>query len=304
LPLRRNIDIDLLRAFVTIVETGSFTRTAERLLRTQSAVSLQIRRLEESLNIIVFERGRKPAMITPDGEQLLVHARAVLAANDAMVTHLLEPEVRGKIRVGAPEFFGSLHLASLAARFGRAYQQASIEITCGVEGRIAAAFADGDLDLMLGTALVAPLGTRTARAVKSADATDSIWHEPLIWVGHDNRAGRRDVALRLVAAPDGAIENAAATAALGEIGCKWTIVYTSACTAGQCAAVAAGLGVAALPRSAAIEAQHRGNLFGGEARLPALPDIEVRLLRHSEAGIAANRFADFLVAALAAHDHS
>ncbi|MGL4543846.1 MAG: LysR family transcriptional regulator [Polymorphobacter sp.] len=304
MPLRRNIDIDLLRAFVTIVETGSFTRTAERLLRTQSAVSLQIRRLEESLNIIVFERGRKPAMITPDGEQLLVHARAVLAANDAMVTHLLEPEVRGIVRVGAPEFFGSLHLASLAARFGRAYQQASIEITCGVEDRIAAAFAGGDLDLMLGTSLVAPLGSRAARAAKSADSTDSIWHEPLIWVGHDNRGARRDVALRLVAAPAGAIENAAATTALAEIGCKWTVVYTSACPIGQCAAVAAGLGVAALPRSAAIEAQHRGNLFSGEAGLPALPDIEVRLLRHSEAGVAANRFADFMVAALAAHDHS
>ena len=138
MPLRRNIDIDLLRTFVSIVETGSFTRTAERMLRTQSAVSLQVKRLEEALGITVFERGSKPVRISPDGELLLVHARRVLAANDAMLAHLLEPEVRGNVRIGVGDHFSAQHLNGLAARFVRAYPQVSLRIVCDVETSLAA----------------------------------------------------------------------------------------------------------------------------------------------------------------------
>lgn len=296
MPLRRNIDIDLLRTFVSIVETGSFTRTAERMLRTQSAVSLQVKRLEEALGITVFERGSKPVRISPDGEMLLVHARRVLAANDAMVAHLLEPEVCGAVRIGVSDHFAALRLTGLAARFVRAYPQVSLHIVCDVDTSLVTRFAAGEFDLMFSQSAVA------AGRAAASDA-NSVWREPLVWIGRDVLPASGKAAIKLVVPPLGSTEHGAATAALDGDGRPWHISYVSVSTQGLEAAVTAGLGVAALPRSA-VEAGHAYGAHGGvrvlgsESGLPPLPDVEVTMHRGDGAGVAAQRLGDFVAAAL------
>jgi len=301
-PLRRNIDIDLLRTFVSIVETGSFTRTAERMLRTQSAVSLQVKRLEEALGITVFERGSKPVRISPDGELLLVHARRVLAANDAMLAHLLEPEVRGNVRIGVGDHFSAQHLNGLAARFVRAYPQVSLRIVCDVETSLAAKFKAGDFDLMFAQSTFAP-----GRKPSADGDANRIWHEPMVWIGRDQRDGNGKSSLPLVVPPDGSTERDAAISTLDGHNRVWHVSYSSTSTLGLQPAVAAGLGVAALPRSAVDNGNGHGapggtRVLGSESGLPLLPDFDVTLHRADGTGVAAQRFGDFITAALVGND--
>lgn len=93
----RNLDIDLLRCFVTIADTGSFTRAGERLGRTQSAISLQLKRLEEQLGRTLFVRSPRSLAITPDGERLIGPTRQILRLHDATVAEMFEPEDRKSV---------------------------------------------------------------------------------------------------------------------------------------------------------------------------------------------------------------
>src|SRR4028119_232548 len=103
-------DLDLLRTFVAIVDSGGFTRAAERVGRTQSTVSLQLKKLEDGLGRRVFERepGRD-LLVTPDGEILLTYARQILRLGDEARSRLMEPDIAGPARLGAPAEFASAH---------------------------------------------------------------------------------------------------------------------------------------------------------------------------------------------------
>lgn len=301
MPLRRNIDIDLLRTFVSIVETGSFTRTAERLLRTQSAVSLQVKRLEEALGITVFERASKPIRVSADGELLLVHARRVLAANDAMIAHLLEPEVAGVVQVGVSDHFAALHFTALAARFVRAYPKVTVKIICDVDSALVASFLAAEFDLMFRQAPVS--ATRPPTIVDP----DRVWHEPMVWIGQEPLLAGEGGSLPLVVPPPGSTERSIATSALDAANRHWHVSYAGSATQGLQAAVAAGFGIAALPRSAVDTGNGFGQhgatrLLGSESGLPPLPDIEVRMERGVGAGIAALRLGEFVTAALVGND--
>lgn len=303
MPLRRNIDIDLLRTFVSIVETGSFTQSAQRLLRTQSAVSLQVKRLEDALGINAFERGHKPVSITADGELLLAHAQRVLAANDAMVAQLLEPEVRGMVRIGVSDYFAALQLTSLAARFVRAYPQTSLQISCDVDAALAPRFARQEFDLMFSQALVQPAGT----AAVGASTGTEVWREPLVWLGREQPVRFGVTPLPLVLTPSGSVERTAATAALDGCGRAWRISYSTHSSQGLQAAVAAGLGFAALPRSAIETYNGHGaprptRFLGSDSGLPTLPEIQVHMHRAVDANFAAQRLGDFIASALVGCD--
>src|SRR3712207_5360444 len=100
-----NLDLDLVRAFVTIAEVKSFTRAGERLGRTQSAISLQIRRLEERLGVSLFARDPRRVVLTPEGEAVLPRARRLLRMNDDLVAELQADDLEGEVRLGAPEDF-------------------------------------------------------------------------------------------------------------------------------------------------------------------------------------------------------
>ena len=125
----RNLDIDLLRCFVTIADAGSFTRAGEQLGRTQSTVSLQIKRLEEQLGRAIFERSPRSLRLTADGERLLGTARKLLNLNDRAVAELFEPDIAGGVRLGVPEDFATAHLPAVLAQFTRSHPLVELEVT-------------------------------------------------------------------------------------------------------------------------------------------------------------------------------
>lgn len=282
MPLRRNIDMDLLRSFVTIVELGSFTRAAERLYRTQSAISLQVKRLEELAGQPLFQRGGRGVTTTQAGEMMLGHARRILQANDELVSRLTEPEVEGVIRLGTPEDFATTHLSNVLARFARAFPRVNLEVTCDLTLNLLDRFEAREFDLVL-----------AKREPSQAAEGTAVWREPLVWTGSPTVL--ENALVPIVAAPAPCVYRKRAVDALDAIGRPWRVTYTSPSLAGAQAAVGAGLGIAVLPRAMVREGMR---VLGPDSGLPELPDVEIALLRRHDAGPAVNRLGDFMISVL------
>jgi DNA-binding transcriptional LysR family regulator len=144
-----NLDLDLVRAFVTIAETRSFTRAAERLGRSQSAVSLQIRRLEDRLRTPLFARDPRSVTLTIEGERLLPQARRLLRVHDEIVAGAGEVELEGEVRFGAPEDIATTYLPEILAGFARAHPRVTLDVVCDFTLNLQARFDQGALDLAL-----------------------------------------------------------------------------------------------------------------------------------------------------------
>jgi len=264
MPIPRNLDLDLLRAFATVAETGSFTRAAERLLRTQSTVSLQIKRLEDALDRRVIARGPRGATVTPAGAILLGPARRLLALNDEIVSDAAEPPLAGTVRLGTPEDFATTHLPGVLARFAETHPGVTLEVTCDLTLNLQQRFRGGDFDLVL----VKREPARRAPGI-------AVWREPLVWVAGERVAlGGRET-LPLVVSPEPCVYRKRATSALDRAGRTWRIAYTCGSLAGSLAAVMAGLGATVLPKEMVppgLVAIAAGN------GLPDLKDTEIALL--------------------------
>jgi DNA-binding transcriptional LysR family regulator len=299
MPHRRNIDIDLLRSFVTIVEVKSFTRAAERLLRTQSAISLQMKRLEEQLECRLFERGGRGVEPTQAGILLLGYARRILAANDELVGRMSEPLVEGTVALGAPEGFTTEHLSPILARFARAFPRVAMTVRTGPAGPLKAALAADKLDLVIESRL----------GGSGANDGDSLGREALLWCvadgaepealgAGDDEDRPEPRPLRLVLTTDPCPLRTAALAALDAARIPWHITLETSSRAGVQSAVGAGLGVGVLPRSSLLAGMHRLNSAEG---LPGLPELETVLHLRPGAGMVAMRLRSFLVSVFAGH---
>jgi DNA-binding transcriptional LysR family regulator len=259
------IDANLLRTFVTIVDCGSFSGAAERLLRGQSAVSLQMKRLEERLGVTLLARSRQGLLLTPDGELILDHARRILSLNDELVARIREPELAGIVRIGAPEDFATTHLQSVLANFARTYPRVAIEVTCELSLQVLERFDAGGLDLAL-------VKREPASAIKGRE----VWREPLVWVAPPLSQIHEADMLSLVVSPRPCVYRKRATQALDKIRHPWRIAYTCGALAGNLAAVRAGLGITVLPKDMVpADLSIVGN---EEAGLPQLDDTEIALL--------------------------
>ncbi len=281
----RNLDFDLLRTFVAIADTGSFTRAGERVGRTQSAISLQVRRLEEAVGTAILTRGPRLApTLTSTGETLLGHARQMLRMHDAALGDLREPEVAGLVRLGVPEDFATAHLPAVLASFTEAHPRVDLEVTCDLTLNLQLGFRDGGFDLVL--------------VKREPDVTihgQRVWREPLVWVARDTSCVPREGPLPLIASPLPCVYRRRATAALEAAGRSWRVAYTSTSLAGTQAAVRAGLGVAVLPQEM-CPAMLRP--LGPDSGLPLLRDTEIALIVSAGASPTAHRFAQHITAAL------
>lgn len=259
-------DLDLLRTFVAIVDNGGFTRAAKRVGRTQSTVSLQIKKLEDGLGRRVFERepGRD-LQVTPDGEILLTYARQMLRLGDEARARLMEPDVIGTVRFGTPEDFASAHLPDVLARFARAHPSVALDVNCDFTVNLLDGFSKGQYDLVL-----------FKREPQGPGGGVGVWREILVWAASPRLVLGSDEPLPLVLAPVPDVYRKRALASLDEIGRSWRIVYTSPSLAGLQAAVKAGLGVTVLPTEMVPPGFVR---LGAEQGLPLLPDTEIVLYR-------------------------
>ena len=281
----RTLDLDLLRAFVTVADCGGFTRAGELLGRTQSTISLQIKRLEDAIGgRPVFERTPRMLRLTNDGQTLLHHARAMLRLNDAPLAELIEPEVAGLVRLGVPEDFATAHLPAVLADFTDAHPKVELEVTCDLTLNLQAKFRSGGFDLVL-----------LKREPGGVAEGMRVWREPLIWVARDALSVPAEGPLPLIVSPDPCVYRSRAVAALERHGRRWRIAYTSTSLAGTQAAVRAGLGVAVLPREMCPPGLKP---VGTDAALPALADTEIALIEAPGASVTAHRFAQHIAAAL------
>jgi len=278
---RVNLDIDLLRAFVTVVEAGSFTRAAALLGRTQPAISLQIRRLEDQLRSPLFDRGGKVIGLTTEAAGLLPQARRLLRLNDEIISTLGEGDLEGEVRFGAPEDIATMHLPGILGAFARSHPRIKLSVTCDYTANLLDQMSRGMLDLTL----IKREPVEPALGVR-------VWSEPLVWVALDSSI-TETTPLPLIVAPAPDIYRKRALAALQEAGIAFRASFTSPSLAGQLAALRAGLGVGVLP---AAMAPRDLAVIGGP--LPKLIDSEIALVSARGAGGPAGLLAQEVLRAL------
>ena len=228
------LDPLLLRSFVAIVDTGSFTRAGERVHLTQSTISQQMRRLEQQLGCPLLDRSGRQVVTTAEGEKLLGLARRILA----LLMQAEEQVTEGSLQLslGVPEDFAAGAMAPVLAAFARDHPQVRLEVHSGLSHEIWQRFEAGELDLAL------------VKQARGQGAPLASWREPLAWVdSRDWLASERDP-LPLVVFPSEGLYRRQITEALDGQGLRWRIAYVSASLASLQGAVSAGIGVSLLPR--------------------------------------------------------
>jgi len=256
------MDSELLRAFVTVTDTGGFSAAAKLLNRTQSAVSLQIKRLEEQIGTRLFTRTSRSVALTPSGAQLLPYARQLLSLQRDARAALSRDTPTERIRFGLTEEHATAYLPSLLVRLAELHPDVQVEVVCGISSALVEQFGDGKLDLVLA---VRHQPTKTGRVLGL---------EPMIWVARESFQHSKDVALPLALNPDGCLFRAHALAAVGRTALSWREPYVSQSPTGVNAPVQSGLAITVkTPRSVPPGCCDVGPRFG----LPTLGLAEIEL---------------------------
>jgi DNA-binding transcriptional LysR family regulator len=232
-----DLDLDLLRGFVTVAERGGFTAAGTALGLTQSAISLKVKRLEDILGKRVLDRGGRGVALTREGETLLAYARRMLALNDEAVRRMIAPPVEGRLRLGVADHFIPRNLAPVLARFAQSYPQVRLEVEVGRSHDLRAAMADGGLDLVLG---------------KRRDGETEgrpIFTETIVWVAAPDWQAPAERPLPIAMLPQGCMFRDRALAALARAGIAFEVVFTSASLPGVAAAAQAGFATTVLGRA-------------------------------------------------------
>jgi DNA-binding transcriptional LysR family regulator len=228
------LDSDLLRTFLTIAEAGSFTKGAARVYRSQSAVSLQIKRLEALLGSPVFERHARGVVLSPSGERLRPQALRVIELLDRAQSELSSTRLAGSLRVGIPDEYGETVLPQVIARFAQQHPLVELAVRCGFSADFPAALEQRELDVAV-YALEEP----------AADAP-VIKREQALWVTSGQHLAEEQDPLPVALFDRACWWRDRATEALERAGRRYRVAYTSESVAGVKAAIAAGAAVGVL----------------------------------------------------------
>jgi DNA-binding transcriptional LysR family regulator len=258
----RTLDLAFLRTFVAVVETGTLAAAAARVGRSESAVSLQMRRLEETVGEAVFDRTSRKLALTETGATVLAYARRLLDLNDEALQAADAHGLAGEVSLGVPQDFAETWLPAMIGRFRRSHPgirvNVSVDRSTSLEARVKR--SEIDLALVFG-------GKGTLSAVWSAEL-------PMTWIGRPGFTRRKRDSVSLAVFDPPCAFRAAAATALDRAGVDWSVTFTSPSLAGLWAAVDAGLGIsvrtpAGLPSHLAV--------LGRSAGLPLLPKVELSL---------------------------
>ncbi len=272
LPL---LESDVLRTFVGIAESGSFTRTAAQVYRTTAAVSMQIKRLEESLGRSLFIREARHVRLTPEGEMLLGYARRLLKLNEEAVSQFLRPALAGRVCFGSPTDLGNRVLPGVLSMFARSHPAVQVEVSVGRSAELIERLDAGELDLILFNA---------GNDGQDDSRGEVIYSEALVWAGRDGGLAVQRSPLPLALASPGCAWRRAALDALDRLGLAYRVAYSCEQCAGQEAAMLADLAVAPFPLSLVKPPLRR---LGEEHGLPPLGEYHIKLLLGGNRGDAA-----------------
>jgi DNA-binding transcriptional LysR family regulator len=278
-----DLDLALLKTFLRVAETGSFTQTAQSMGRTQAAVSLQIKRLEEITGKPLLERTHKKVFLTTAGETMVAYARRMLIISQELKNRFEESNLEGEVRLGTPEDFATAYLPQVLAGFARSHPHTQLNVRCDLTFHLHEGFERGEYDMVL---LKREAATTTEGVM--------IWHKPLVWVTSDTSPKEKSV-VPLVLAPQPCIYRKRAFESLDKVHRQWRVAYTSPSLAGTIAAVKAGLGITVLPKDMV---PHGLTVLDSNNGLPDLPHAEITLLLRENLSKAAAMLAKHIIHSL------
>jgi DNA-binding transcriptional LysR family regulator len=232
-----HLDIDHLKTFLAIADTGNFTRAGEEVFKTQSAVSMQMKRLEEQLGRPLFAKDGRGMRFTRDGERLIDYARRIVAISDEAVSAFTKPEVTGTVRFGTPDDYAEYFLPVVLARFAKTHPQITVDVECLPSSQLNERVARGEIDIA------------TVTYECAVNGNDVLRQEELVWVTSERKTIHEQDPLPLAVAHAGCCWRKTMTEALTKRGRKWRIAYASPNSATINAAVLQGLAVSVMPLS-------------------------------------------------------
>lgn len=240
LPL---LELDLLKTVVVIAETGNFSSAAAKLFRTPSAVSMQVKRVEEMLGRAVFRRDSRSVTPTPDGEVLLEHGRRLLALNNELVGRFVMPEIAGSVQLGATDDIAERILPGLLQRFAQTHCCVTVDVVVSTTAVLRERIKDGTMDIALIT---------YDPSKKLKEDTETVFQERLTWAGLRNGVAFEKRPLPVSVWEEGCSWRKAALSSLDAANVDHRIAFMSAHLSGQRAAILADLAVAPIPVSCCV----------------------------------------------------
>ena len=262
--MKAPLDLDQLQTFISIADTGSFTRAAEEVHRTQSAVSMQMRRLEERIGKPLFEKDGRTNRLTEEGDRLLSYARRLLFLNRETLAAFDDRRLEGTIRIGTPDDYADRFLPEIMARFARSNPHVELTVVCEPTPGLVEHIKRGNLDLALVT-------HNDARG-----QSEVVRREPLLWVTSANHATHEQDVLPMAFGRPNCIWRRAACDVLDQMGRDYRILFTSFSATVITAAVLSGLAISVLPECALRPGMR---VLGEADGFGTLPDCRIGIMR-------------------------
>ena len=278
------LDIDQLRTFIAIAETGSFTKAAEVVNKTQSAVSMQMKRLEERLERPIFARDGRASKLTEDGQRLLDYARRLVKLNVETISAFSDDALSGRVRLGVPDDYADRYLPEIMARFSRSYPAVELTVLCEPSVDLLERIDANEIDLAIITNCDAKRASETFR------------RERLLWVASNRHATHSEERVPLALGRPSCQWRHTAIDRLETVGRPFRLLYSSSNAGAVAAAVLAGLAVSVLPESGLRPGMRV--LTAGDG-FPDLPSCRIGLVRNAhESSALADALAEHIVLSL------
>ena len=278
------LDIDQLRTFIAIADTGSFTRAAEVVNKTQSAVSMQMKRLEERLERPIFARDGRASKLTEDGQRLLDYARRIVKLNVETIAAFSDAALSGRVRLGVPDDYADRYLPEIMARFSRSHPAVELSVICEPTVDLLERIDGNELDLAIVT------------NCESRRASETFRRERLLWVGSSRHSAHTQERLPLALGRPTCAWRRIAVERLEGIGRPYHILFSSSNNGAAAAAVLAGLAVSVLPESGLRPGMRVLTSADG---FPELPSCRIGLVRNAhETSALADALAEHIVSSL------
>ena len=259
-PVSASLEIDLLRSFVVVAEVRTLTRAADKVGRTQSALSQQMKRLEEIVDQPLFQRTGRGMTLTHPGERLLIHAQRILRAHDEAMADVGDSGLSGAIRFGCPDDYAAVFLPRLLRRFSSLHPQVQVEVICAPTTRLREQLTVQSVDLAM-------------ISVTEGDTDEEvIRREPLVWIGYPGVDVAQAEPLPLALSDADTLDHIAACTALREAGRPYRIAYASSSLAGLTAVVRSGQAFAVITQTAVPPDLV---ILSDEPSLPLLPSLGI-----------------------------